>query len=71
VSGLIHQGMVNEFFQKLFSANHNRSEWFNTEISFPILEADDINKLALPVQNDEIKSALFSIFYISEVTIRN
>jgi hypothetical protein len=55
------QGMVNEFFQIFFSANHNRSEWFNTEISFPILEEDDISKLALPVQNDEIKSALFSM----------
>jgi hypothetical protein len=53
------QGMVKSFYQKLFSNNHVRRDWFQTEITYPMLERDSIAKLAEPFQVEEVKHAIF------------
>jgi hypothetical protein len=55
------QGMVNSFYQKLFSNNHVGRDWFQTTITFPMLESDNIEKLSEPFRHDEVKHALFSM----------
>ncbi|MCH92036.1 RNA-directed DNA polymerase (Reverse transcriptase), partial [Trifolium medium] len=55
------QGMVNEFFHKLFASTHDRRDWFVSDISYPELGDGCIAKLASPLMNEKVKNALFSM----------
>ncbi|PNX92648.1 hypothetical protein L195_g015788 [Trifolium pratense] len=55
------QRMVNEFYQHLFLANHNNMDWIQTTITYPCLDENEIDALAAPITNDEVKNALFEM----------
>ncbi|GAU43826.1 hypothetical protein TSUD_399190 [Trifolium subterraneum] len=54
------QSLVNDFYKQLFALN-NRCNWSQTSITFPHLDAEVIRNLAGPVQDQEIKYAMFSM----------
>jgi hypothetical protein len=54
-------GMVKQFYQKLFSNMHARCDWFQTDLTFPILDNDVLKKLADPCTKDEVRRALFAM----------
>jgi hypothetical protein len=50
------QNMATEFYVKLFSDDQISRGWTQTEITYPVLEAELKNRLAAPISNDEVKS---------------
>jgi hypothetical protein len=55
------QGMVTEFYIKLFSDNQLNRDWFQTKITYPELDAEMINKLKNTCTEDEVRRAVFSM----------
>lgn len=53
--------MVNEFYKKLFSNNHCRMEWLQTNVTYPTLEEDVLVCLSAPIEDNEVRSALFNM----------
>jgi hypothetical protein len=53
--------MVNDFYHKLFSNNNITCDWSQTDITYPSLPMDSFNRLNAPIQNEEVKKALFSM----------
>jgi hypothetical protein len=55
------QGMVNFYYQDLFSKLSGNWEWVQTTLTYPSLDLDVLERLACPIENGEIKKALFGI----------
>jgi hypothetical protein len=51
----------NDLYHKLFSNNNITCDWSQTDITYPSLPRDSFNRLNAPIQNEEVKKALFSM----------
>ncbi|KAK2414422.1 hypothetical protein P8452_59882 [Trifolium repens] len=56
-----HQAMVNKFYIDLFTISNEQWEWFQTPISFPILDTNIVEMLGRPIEKNEVKNTLFSM----------
>jgi len=55
------KGMVNDFYKKLFTKDHVSSEWISTNITYPTLDGEIMGKLASPIDDEEVKRAMFNM----------
>jgi ribonuclease HI len=55
------QDMATDFYVKLFSEDQLRRDWFQTALSFPVLEPEVISDLAAPITREEVKRAVFNM----------
>jgi hypothetical protein len=55
------QSMVNNFYYDLFSKSNERWEWKQTDVTFPILDRETFDMLGMPIEDQEVKKALFSM----------
>jgi hypothetical protein len=53
--------MANEFYRVLFSNDGNEASWEQTQISFPRLDASEVQQIRGDISDEEIKSAVFSM----------
>jgi hypothetical protein len=53
--------LVNDYYKQLFAWEQIQCTWQQTEVTFPLLEHDHIIKLGAPIQNEEVKRAMFSM----------
>lgn len=51
--------MVNDYYPELFKQHNNNSQWYVTRCNFPMMEKVDMERLFLPLENTEIKNAVF------------
>jgi hypothetical protein len=58
--GQIHT-LATDFYKDLFSDVHMSRAWHNTSISYPRLDMILKDKLALPIDKDEVKKAVFGM----------
>jgi hypothetical protein len=55
------QSMVNNFYYDLFSKSNERWEWKQTDVTFPTLDRETFDMLGMPIEDQEVKKALFSM----------
>ncbi|PNX73217.1 ribonuclease H [Trifolium pratense] len=55
------QEMVNDFYKILFSNNNIACDWSQSEITYPMLERNYMDRLNAPINNEEVKCAIFSM----------
>jgi hypothetical protein len=55
------QSMVNNFYYDLFSKSNERWEWMQADVTFPILNRETFDMLGMPIEDQEVKKALFSM----------
>jgi hypothetical protein len=55
------QAMVTDFYQELFTEPPDNGRWYQTAISYPVLEENTNKNLATDLDNMEVKNALFSM----------
>jgi len=53
--------MANDFYQVLFSDDGIDTTWFQTVITFSQLQKDEVQHIRRLVEDDEVKSAIFSM----------
>jgi hypothetical protein len=53
--------MVNNFYYDLFSKSNERWEWMQADVTFPILNRETFDMLGMPIEDQEVKKALFSM----------
>jgi hypothetical protein len=56
------QDMANDFYKKIFSNDQISREWRQTYVTYPVLESDLLSKLDSPINNDEVKKVVFSMY---------
>ena len=62
IDGRIEVGqLVNDYFQRLFHEENEDRRWTHTYHNWPEIEADSWRMLDVPLTNEEIKIAMFSI----------
>jgi hypothetical protein len=54
------QAMVTDFYQELFTEPPDNGRWYQTAISYPVLEENTNKNLATDLDNMEVKNALFN-----------
>jgi hypothetical protein len=55
------QDLANDFYKKLFTDTHISRDWFQSEITYPNLDTDMLSQIAAPINNEEVKRALFNM----------
>ena len=55
------QGMVNDFYKDLFTNNNTGRTWFQKEITYPHIDDVGMEKLVMPIMDEEVRRALFSM----------
>jgi hypothetical protein len=55
------QKLANEFYIKLFTEDNLVREWHQTPISYPLLTQDELQQLAAPITQEEVRSAVFNM----------
>jgi hypothetical protein len=55
------QKLANEFYIKLFIEDNLVREWHQTPISYPLLTQDELQQLAAPITQEEVRSAVFNM----------
>jgi hypothetical protein len=53
--------LINDYYVKLFDENSMSREWFQTIISFSPLDLEMTNKIAAPINDKEVKNAVFKM----------
>jgi hypothetical protein len=51
--------LVNSFYKTLFTITHHGIDWFQSDITYPPIENDDLAILAAPITQEEVKHAVF------------
>ncbi|MCH79377.1 putative non-LTR retroelement reverse transcriptase [Trifolium medium] len=54
-------GLVTNYYKKLFNINRSGCNWSQTAISYPEMEAEDMQRLNAPIVNEEVRQAVFSM----------
>jgi hypothetical protein len=55
------QKLANEFYMKLFANDNMARDWQQTPISYPVLSQDEVEQLAAPITQEEVRCAVFNM----------
>lgn len=55
------KGLVNDYYQNLFELRSPWCTWIETGITFPMLEAKDLQVMSRSLEDTEVKEAVFSM----------
>jgi hypothetical protein len=55
------RSMANDFYQKLFSRNQILYDWYQTDVTYPKLSNEVLQKLNASIVNDEVRRAVFKM----------
>jgi hypothetical protein len=53
--------MANEFYRKLFTRTQDLIDWHQTAVTYPRLSNEKLEKLDAPIDNDEVRKAIFNM----------
>jgi hypothetical protein len=54
-------GMVSEFYHHLFSVDNTNREWFQTHVTYPVLDEGTLASLGAPIEDTEVKYVVQSM----------